>query len=261
MYRGFEIKNIKESSFKKNFQHYLDVGKKELKLRNELVESFLSEFENSDKSLNGDKMQSNWFPQIKADVFLSHSHADEELVIVFAGWLKETFSLDVFIDSCVWKYSMDLQKIIDNNHSINEGKLIYDKVLYAASHVHMMLNTALMQMIDNCECIMFINTPNSVKPDEVVNKIVSPWIYSELGMTKLIKKKDINDHRISLLFEKSETFSEQLSIKYNLDTDHLTELNVDDLNQWKSKIPRFKTFTYSHKALDILYEMKPFRIA
>lgn len=263
MYRGFEIKNIKEKSFGKNFQHYLDVGKKNLKQRNELVESFLSEFENLDKSLNGDKMQSNWFPQIKADIFLSHSHTDEDLVIAFAGWLDEKFSLDVFIDSCVWKYSMDLQKIIDKYYSSNNGKLIYDKVLYASSHVHMMLNTALMQMIDNCECVMFINTPNSVKPDEVVNKVVSPWIYSELGMTKLIKKKDIKDHRLSSLFEKAENFSEQLSIGYNLKTDHLTQLSVDDLKSWESKIPNYKTLVFKNnrEALNILYEMKSIRIA
>ena len=32
---------------------------------------------------------------------------------------------------------------------------------------------------------------------------------------------------------------------------------------WKSKIPNLKTlmFTYSRKALDILYDMKPIRIA
>ena len=53
-----------------------------------------------------------------------------------------------------------------------------------------------MQMIDSCECIIFLNTPNSVKPREVIDKLVSPWIYSEIGVTKLITKKSINEHRV-----------------------------------------------------------------
>lgn len=263
MYRGFELKDLKKSFFGDNFRNYYSTGKSNFEGYKSEIQRTLKAFENSDKSLNGDKMQSNWFPQIKADIFLSHSHDDEDLVIAFAGWLKEKFAIDVFIDSCVWKYSKDLQNIIDRHYSIDDGKLIYDRVLYASSHVHMMLNTALMQMIDNCECIMFLNTPNSIRPNEVVNKVVSPWIYSELGMTKLIKWKDIKDHRRSVLIEKSENFSEQLSIGYNLDTEHLTKLNLDDLKFWNRQVPRLKTLTFmdSRKSLDILYEMKPIRIA
>lgn len=47
-------------------------------------------------------MQVSWFPQIKADVFISHSHSDEKLAIIFAGWLYNAFGLTAFIDSCVW---------------------------------------------------------------------------------------------------------------------------------------------------------------
>jgi len=39
-----------------------------------------------------------------------------------------------------------------------------------------------------------MNTPNPVKPKEVIDKIVSPWIYSEIGMTKLIRRKNIQEH-------------------------------------------------------------------
>jgi len=44
-----------------------------------------------------------------------------------------------------------------------DGK-IYDYELrnYTTSHVHMMLSTALTEMIDNTECIMFYNTSLSV---------------------------------------------------------------------------------------------------
>lgn len=112
----------------------------------------------------------------------------------------------------------------------------------------MMLNTALMQMIDNCECLIFINTPNSVKPNEVVNKIISPWIYSELAMTKLITKKSLQSHRFENINE-SKVFSE-LQIEYNLDTKHLYDLSTGDLSRWKGI--RLKKY----HALDYLYKMK-----
>ena len=58
-------------------------------------------------------MQANWFPQIKADIFISHSHKDEDLALALAGWLKVSFGLTAFIDSCVWGYANDLLKMID----------------------------------------------------------------------------------------------------------------------------------------------------
>lgn len=272
MYIGFELKNLKEEFFNGSFKEYLQIGEKELKKYKLKISETIKDFTNADESINGNKMQSAWFPKIDADVFLSHSHADKELIIAFAGWLKEVFDLKVFVDSCIWGYSKVLQKIIDNEYSRDEyGILKYDKVLYASSHVHMMLNTALMQMIDNCECIIFINTPNSVKPREVINKVVSPWIYSEIGITKLIKKKNIDEHRIKELNERTKTFS-KFEIEYNLETDHLNQLAITDLSKWKHDY-RKKTKNislsnyietqlnnsnsiYIDNALDYLYRLK-----
>lgn len=206
-------------------------------------------------------MQSAWFPKIDADVFLSHSHADKNLVIAFAGWLKDTFKLNVFIDSCIWGNSIDLQRIFDDAYSLEgDGKLNYEKILYISSHVHMMLNTALMQMIDNCECVIFLNTPNSVKPGGIINNVVSPWIYSEIGMTKLIGKKSINEHRIKYLYESTKSFSD-LEIEYNLDTDHLIKLSKEDLRTWQRNyryVQDYQSFTKQNEkhALDYLYKLK-----
>jgi len=264
MYIGFELKHL---DFE-DFEDFLRIGKINFIKHKRIIKKTLEEFTNANGNLNGDKMQSAWFPKIKADIFLSHSHADENLVIAFAGWLNHTFDLKVFIDSCIWGYSKDLQKIIDENYSKNtNAKYIYDKVLYASSHVHMMLNTALMQMIDTCECIIFINTPNSVKPDEVVDKIVSPWIYSEIGMTKLIRKKELKEYRVQPICEDDRSFSDKLNIEFNLDSDHLTKLSIDDLNDWENNFKKFKSLsTYIKKsltekrALDYLYELKEFSL-
>lgn len=271
MFIGFELKNLKENSFNDSFEKFLQIGKKDFDEYKLEISETIKEFNNIDGSIDGDKMQSAWFPQIDADIFLSHSHADEDLVIAFAGWLKHFFDLKVFVDSCIWGYSKELQKIIDENYSKTlNGKYSYEKVLYASSHVHMMLNTALMQMIDNCECIIFINTPNSVKPNDVINKVVSPWIYSEIGMTKLIKKKSIKSHRMRELYESTKTFS-HLEIEYNLETDHLIQLKIKDLENWQQNyqgIPPNSLSNYmkmqfnnsnsfnNKNALDCLYRLK-----
>lgn len=254
MYIGFELKKISQKSFI-IFNDFLEIGKKGLSEQKKLIEETLEEFENSDGSLNGDKMQSNWFPQIDADIFLSHSHIDEDLVIALAGWLNLSFGLKVFIDSCIWGYSKRLQKIIDNKYSRDEnGSLNYNKIIYSSSHVHMMLNTALMQMIDNCECVIFINTPNSVKPKEVVDKIISPWIYSEIGMTKLIKKKSLQEHRTKYINENE--YFPKLEIDYNLDTGHLIELSDQDLVEWGKQYNQY----YKNAPLDYLYKIKTYTI-
>lgn len=259
MYIGFELKSL---DFE-DFEDFYEIGKRSFNKHKRTVTRTIDNFMNVNGSLNGDKMQSAWFPQINADIFLSHSHADENLVIAFAGWLKNTFGLKVFIDSCIWGYSKDLQKIIDDKYSRNDNmKYNYDKVLYAASHVHMLLNTALTQMIDNCECIIFVNTPNSVKPEEVVNKLVSPWIYSEIGMTKLIRKKELKEYRIQPIFEDDRSFSDKLNIEYNLNTDHLTQLSIDDLFDWEKKYKSFSGYfqrelsNTNKNALDFLYKIK-----
>lgn len=230
MYIGFELKNL---DFE-DFQEFYEIGRNSFNKYNIKVIKTLEEFTNQDESLNGNKMQSAWFPEIKTDVFLSHSHADKDLVIAFAGWLKHTFGVTVFIDSCIWGHSKDLQELIDKEHKViwrdnnYEDWIDYNKVKYSASHVHMMLNTALMQMIDSCECVIFVNTPHSVKLGEVIDKVVSPWIYSELAMTKLIRKKELKEYRIQPIFESDRTFSDNVNIEYNLDTDHLTELSIND---------------------------------
>jgi len=251
MFIGFELRNLREGSFNSSFKEYLQIGKKDFHKYKLEINETIKEFSNIDGSIDGNKMQSAWFPQFDADIFLSHSHADEDLVIAFAGWLKDVFNLKVFVDSCIWGYSKVLQNLIDEKYSkIADGKYHYDKVLYASSHVHMMLNTALMQMIDNCECIIFLNTPNSVKPTEVLDKVVSPWIYSEIGMTKLIKRKKVKEHRIKELFEETKTFS-GFEIEYNLDTKHLTQLTTTDLINWKNNFA-----DKSGYALDYLYKLK-----
>jgi hypothetical protein len=107
--------------------------------------------------VNGTKLSEHWFPTVKADIFISHSHTDEDEALRCASWLKDTFELDAFIDSSVWGYADDLLKQIDNDYCLNQGgeTYSYEKRNGSTSHVHMMLATALSEMIDRTECVFF----------------------------------------------------------------------------------------------------------
>lgn len=266
MYVGFELKDLNKDSFVSDFEKHHTIGRRNFIKTRKSIGDTLNKFTNANGSLNGDKMQSAWFPEIKADIFLSHSHADKDLVIAFAGWLKYTFDLDVFIDSCIWGYSKDLQNKIDKEYKViwkddnYKNWINYNKVQYSASHVHMMLNTVLMKTIDACECIIFVNTPQSVKPGEVIDKVVSPWIYSELAMTKLVRKKELKEYRrMQVINESDRTYSDKLNIEYNLKTEHLIDLSIDDLNNWQADYQLFSGNSkreLNNNALDYLYELK-----
>ena len=101
MYRGFKIEPIE---FKELSDFYLAHGQQLFDEDKIIVRNALSEFATKNNSLDGSKIQEAWFPQIKADVFISHSHKDEEIAIQLAGWLFVEFGIRTFIDSCLWGY-------------------------------------------------------------------------------------------------------------------------------------------------------------
>lgn len=189
---------------------------------------------------------------IDADVFLSHSHKDEKTAIAFAGFLKKEFELNTFIDSCVWGYANDLLKRIDDTYcrQAKRNRYNYDKRNISTTHVHILLNSALAKMIDNTECIMFLNTPNSLSLDDELKKqqTGSPWIYSELLITSLIKKKNYRKNTKTGIMH----FEESLEIVYDLPLDNLIELNCNQLMVWKNEYKSYRKNNLIN-ALDILY--------
>ena len=242
----------------RNWSEYINTGRSIHRKNKEQIEFSLDKFKNADESLDAQKIIDNWFPEIKADVFLSHSHKDENTVIGFAGWLKEAFGLDSFMDSEVWGYSDDLLKAIDDKYCRNNccGTYNYEMRNRSTSHVHMILSTALMNMIDRCECIIFMNTPNSYKPKDYFHdegKTESPWIYSEISMTKTLRQRTPWEHRPKITTENRLQVvakGEGLRIEYPIDVFHLTPLNIEDLNNW------IKQKNNKPHPLDVLYEMK-----
>lgn len=175
--------------------------------------------------IDASKLEDDWFPSIKAKVFISHSHKDEKLAICFANYLEEILGIDSFVDSCVWKNVYDLLEELDNRYSRkDEHSYYYDKAKEAAQHAFMILNVALQKQMDKCDYVIFINTSNSCEKKESGGIVIthSPWIYSEISFANILlrKNKRIENKGIK------ESFIYRIGLK-NLEV--ITLENVDEL--------------------------------
>lgn len=253
MYCGYDIKFFQNLDLENIDEHY-NYGLSIFGPQKIDVMLNLKHFALTDGALNGSAIQSNWFPHIKSDIFLSHSHSDEKIAIAIAGALKKDYDLDVFVDSCLWGNSNDLLRMIDDKYCLNlhSDTYNYSKRNFSTSHVHMMLSTALTMMIDNSECIFFLNTPNSLNTDDVIQQTMSPWIYSELAISRLIqKKKPVRGTvRIQDSLQKSiDNFS--FDIKYTVDTSHFRELTAEEFQLWTETMEESPDL----HPLDVLYRV------
>lgn len=144
---------------------------------------------------DGDGVRELNFPtQIdKRHIFISHSHDDIDVVKRFAYLLECEFGVRCFIDSMIWHNMPDLIKNFDEVYSWNSDKTRYSykKRNYSTAHVHTMLSTALLEMINNCECFLFIGSDNSTiglrafRDNETAT--LSPWIYAENTFVNHVK--------------------------------------------------------------------------
>jgi hypothetical protein len=243
------------TEFSKKFGDQFKNRKKRAPVK-DLIHKGLDKYLSTAEIMDGTKIQEDWFPTVKAQVFISHSHQDENLAVELADWLWYHFQIDSFIDSYAWGYANDLLKIIDNTYCLNgkENGYKYELRNYSTSHVHMMLATALTKMIDKTECLLFLNTRNSVPSDEIKAQTYSPWIYHEIATTKIIREtQPIRPGIIKEGEELKKTLKETfLKFSYDLDLKHLATLNLNTLTNWSGR-----KYDSPEDALDRLYEITP----
>tara|TARA_R110001583_G_scaffold123940_1_gene275402 strand:+ start:18605 stop:19396 length:792 start_codon:yes stop_codon:yes gene_type:complete len=201
------------------------------------VEEKLDELIPSNGNIDGGKMQNNWFPTVDADIFLSHSHKNEDSAIILSGYLYENLGIKTFVDSCIWGYSADLLKKLDEDFCKKDsGHYDYNKRNFTTSNVHMMLSTALTKMIDKVECLFFLNTPDSISIENgVKSKTLSPWIYAEIEMSKFIRKKKLSEYRIEKslgILARGGVLEVKASFEYPIDLEHLSTINQLDIKKW-----------------------------
>lgn len=151
MFTGFNLQGLDS----KYLSSYKGAGEVTFNKQKQHIRKELDCFLLNEGSIDGSALQSDWFPDVDADIFLSHSHGDQKLAMGFAAMLKDKFGLTTFIDSCVWGYADDLLKKIDDVYCKNEkgDTYNYQQRNYSTSHVHMMLSSALTKMMDKAECL------------------------------------------------------------------------------------------------------------
>ena len=273
MFTGYNLKIDKMffSDKPKSFGYYKDIGENHL---NDQINEYKNNLNMYIRkgTINGSELQNDIFPIIDADVFISHSHNDKDLANALAGWIHSEFGLKVFIDSNVWGYSQELLEDINSKYSnkrkdTNSSFLYdHDACSYASQHVNIMLSVALHKMIDTVECVILLNTDNSITifddTNKKMNSTYSPWIYSEIVCTQIVRKKPLLYYRkYSELFHANEGMIfeyalRHLKISYNISLLHLSDLDESDLIKWKDNFINDKFRQYKDYPLDALYSFK-----
>lgn len=215
-----------------------------------------------DGVVNADILKEGFFPTAfrkRYQVFISHSHKDIDLVKRLANVLYARFGVRCFVDSMVWENMTDLLKALDEQYCRRPlCGYDYNKRNMSTAHVHAMLSIALLEMIEQCECCIFVQSENSIIPslklkgisDE--DKTFSPWIYEEINYMNMLQPH-LSQRLIklfSVLDESERTdYIEQmvpsLPIAHGINLDKFTEVKSKDLPYILSE---------GKSWLDILYE-------
>lgn len=217
---------------------YHECGLKQCKEATKVVKASLDSYVLENGNLNAEAIEKDWFPKINAHVFLSHSHMNEDMVINFAGYLYHHYNITSFIDSIVWGYADNLLEEINRRYCTyrdGQGNLLYnhDKVKRSAAQVYLLLQGALAKMIDQCESLIFINTPESLNVSDTIGneKTSSPWIYSELMMADIFPQRELKYHRHDVLSHEYTLGGMEYRAKLN----SFTSLSLQDLKTAKEK--------------------------
>lgn len=250
MFRGFNL-NVPESFF----DEHAAVGAMLEATNQRIIEEKLSSFQDKNKRLIASSMTAKWFPAIEAQVFISHAHQDSQIAKGLAGFLHNR-GISSFIDSTAWGYSDDLLRLIDKEYCRNEfdNNYNYQKRNRSTAHVHMMLSVALSQMINTCECVIFLNTPRSISSRGYVegDTTDSPWIYAEISMTSLIQKRSKESHRSKeVIANESLATDASITVEYDVNLDHLKKMDASSFDNWVRAMDRCP----ATNALDLLYNL------
>lgn len=263
MYKGFNLKleSTVSLSDEGSYTKMLDENKKKIRV---LFEELLL----VDGNLDASKLIEEWFPQNEYHVFISHSHKDLDIAEGLANWLYEKFSLKSFIDSHVWGYANDLLKELNDRFAKIDGDLYnYTPAIANAAHVHLMLSTALNEAIDKTECLLFLNTENTLqnialKDGSEEQRTASPWIMSELKMSSMVTTKLSKDRIVINEGVGLESASNAAPLLYKASMEHLLPLNEDGLKAWLNECAKYSgKFSFlnsmgnkEYDALNVLYK-------
>lgn len=245
MYRGYQIISLKKESIvsSRHGRYRIDDSFELLGVGERLAKDYKDTFDRTlaalseckDGLIDGAKLADLWFPRIEAEIFISHSHADAELATLFAGRLKRDLGITCFVDSNVWGYRDKLIDLLVQFCKYDEDSA-YKGVIKTAAHVDCMLNKAIAQMMDACECLFFLNTPNSVSFAEASNaKTYSPWLATELAIYKIIQKRPHDAKPVLEIANEQYSPASGYKVYHDLRFDKVYRLTSDKLLGWIQK--------------------------
>lgn len=248
MYRGFtlsitadELSRIvcdyqrKRISFR--YDDYVEKGKKETEEHAKKLVEYLRGHP-KEMPIAGEVLESAFFPKRPYHVFISHSSADREIAYALAAFLKENARLECFVDSSVWGYYKKLEDML-LKHICEQKDASSDEIselkAIVSTHVHCMLSKSLVQELDESECLLFLNTPNSIHMKDYCSLTFSPWIYCELEASRVLRPRKHPSRPTHLM----ENFSAKIgynAIDYKVNTDHLKAIDGTDFETWISSL-------------------------
>lgn len=268
MYKGYHFSMANEllSRYAHRLEVYEQIGRDQKdKAQKVIQEKILS----GKWVIDGEGTESEWFPQLKKHVFISHSHKDEGIALLVAGVLKDRLGIDAFVDSAAWGCYRELAECLYAvaKRGYPRIALQHDAQLRmsATEHAHCMLSKSLIQMMDRCECLIFLDTPASVglrNIDTAECSTFSPWIYTEIEASRVLRRykyprsvrKVINESLRSFAMDEAP----QLEVVYPLNIEHLGKLSPQAFLQWVTKAEEIKRCLVDdqykpYKLLDELY--------
>lgn len=267
MYRGFNLLNINENFFGNDYEKYRNYGLACCSRFSKLANKSLKDYVRKENNLiDASALQEAWFPVFanKFDVFISHSHNDQNLAYALAGWLMQEMKLNCFVDGAIWGSADSLLYELDLFRQSNSVYFDYKERNLTNSQIHALLIDSIMQMIKDCECLFFLYTSNSIP---INGESLSPWLFLEVGISRVIEKMPNIERRKSLSHKKIALESAECIFPMSLS--HLIELNVKDLHLWRNSykdsldvIKKSNEQSSGHEtlySLDVLYDLtKPY---
>lgn len=251
MFSGFRIEFNEFECLPKYKNYYEAWGKHHLRFQKRKYDETMQSYVKGN-SLSAKLITSDWFPTMDVDVFISHSGKDVKEANAFAGWLSKNFGLKCFIDSNVWNNVGDLIKAMTKSSFGKKVKL--DDCFQVFGHAYMMLSMSLLKMIDKAEAVFLLNAGNALLEH---NKTQSPWIFSEISGSNIIRRKPLTAYRKyssreeHTSEERMQVILEYCSVSYELDLSNLKKLGYSDLQSWRED---YEANKYEYP-LDALYEM------
>jgi hypothetical protein len=250
MYRGFKLNFDDTQLFSAD---HIGFGTSIYKGYSENFAKKICEIVNTGKSIDGSGIQKAWFPNVKADIFISHSHKDTQLALQLAGWLKDSLNVNSFVDSVVWQNGDELIKHLSGKMYGKEINLLTSAQRDIVSgHTHMMLASAITSMMDNCESTFFLNTPSSLSFAEGITTTKSPWLYYEIGQNQFMRKRIPARYQISKekFFALRESIEKAMDVEYKVSFSHFTEIDASTLKSWWRRYQQV-----GGNSMDTLYEL------